>query len=190
MENLTATHQFFEKIKGCEIPFSTFERIAKDFFRAQFKEVGGVGATIDRKGWMAVDDQSPFFVLCDELAETVRRKHEFKPFVITLNGSSSGSEMAPLNFGTGIYYGLLIEYNCCTIRVLLHTGSTKVEILYDWPESWSEVDEMTNTGSGGSHRSKGYAFDLSDPDSVEQIEKRVLELCDMMPSQQGPPIVV
>ena len=176
MINATATYKFFNEIRPISVPQDEFERAAKRYFRAQFTEVGGVGAEVTKKNWLPEDDQSPFFVLCHELAEKVKDAFEFRPFVITLIGSEDGPEMAPLDLDNGAFYGLIIEFQSCSIRVLMYAKSSAVEVSYSWPEVYHEVDE-DGRGSGGSHRSKDYAFELAHPDSVTAITDCVMALC-------------
>lgn len=185
MTDATATYKFFQEIRPLAVPEAEFVEAAKRYFRAQFREVGGVGAEVIKTKWLPQDDQSPFFVLCHDLAEKIRETHEFKPFVINLLGSETGPEMAPLDHDAGAFYGLIVEFNSCSIRVLMYVRNGVVEVSYSWPESYHEVDE-DGRGSGGSHRSKDYAFELAHPDSVTQISACVLGACEKMLTQSRP----
>lgn len=176
MTDATATYKFFNEIRPLKVSQDEFEEAAKRYFRAQFKEVGGVGAQIVKTKWLPEDDGSPFFVLCHELAEKVRDAFEFRPFAINLTGSEDGPEMAPLDFESGAFYGLLIEFQSCSIRVLFYAKTGNVEVSYTWPEAYHEVDE-DGRGSGGSHRSKDYAFELAHPECVDAITNCLMALC-------------
>ncbi len=184
MTDATATYKFFREIRPITASQEEFEAAAKRYFRAQFAEAGGVGAKIVKTKWLEADDQSPFFVLCHDLAEKVLDAFEFRPFVINLMGSEGGPEMAPLDSEFGAFYGLLIEFQSCSIRVLMYANTGMVEVSYSWPESYDEVDE-DGLGSGGSHRSKDYAFELEYPESVTQISDCDMALCYKSLSQ-GP----
>lgn len=159
--------------------FSEFEAAAKQFFRAQFKELNCVGSKLSYVHWMDKDNASPFFVLCQEIANKVVERYEFYPFEITLTGSKDGPEMAPLiHLDDGAYYGLRISTTIRCVNLLMYANTATIEVSYVWPDCRSIIDD----GSVGmsSHSSKDYSFDLTSPDSVERITACVLDKCDKM----------
>src|SRR5262245_6441182 len=107
----------------------SFNKVLDDYFRWRFAEEKARGAVIiETDDWRAGDENTPFFGLCQTLAETVKQAHEFRPFIIELMGSGQQCVMMDNSL-----YGLRIEYGSCSIMVCLASDTSKVTISYSWP---------------------------------------------------------
>lgn len=138
-----------------------FEKSFTEVFREHFKAVGGRGLLIVEDDSIVDDDASqPFFVLCREIAEFIKSRYEFYSVVLTLFGTNQG-----MRFEEQLL-GLHLQYDDVSIRCYLKDQSVILE--YSWPEGYSTVGE-DGMGSGGSHTTKGYTFDLSNPKSIQDL---------------------
>jgi hypothetical protein len=65
-------------------------------------------------------------------------------------------------------------------------GTSLYFVEFEWPESWSEASADGKTGSGGSHKSARFTFDLVSPTSLEMIRACVLEHCERIIKELRP----
>ena len=165
-------------------PGTETDAVLMDFFRAKFNEVGARGCQIIYGAdWREGDETKPFFGLCLELAEELKTVHEFRPYTAELYGSGQPVVQYP-NLLSGIC-GLRVKYDNCLLVVVMYANTTEIDVCYLWPESYNSVDE-DGRGSGGSHSSHDFKFDLVEPGSVEAIRCRFKQLCLDMLEQWRP----
>ncbi len=158
------------------------EEILTDYFKFRFREEDCVGAVILHSGWCDGDRDTPFFGLCSRLARLIRKKHQFRPFIITINGS----KQRKLGMGSSTsQYGLRTEYRhsmsegACHLAVELINGTSEIIVHYSWPEPYAIQDE-NGLSNGGSHSVREYHFDLNDPGSINKLTDVIIRRCDDM----------
>ncbi len=175
---MNSLRRFFDEVQQADL--DAFDRAAKAWFRAQFRELGCVGARTFTEDWTESDKSTPLGSICWFVASRAMIVYEFKPIEIVLIGGAR-QDGCPL---AAMYGAVGLRADRDGYSVMVSGKDGVITASYMWPDP--QRSYVDGAACDSSHSDRKYLFDLADPRSLDQIVDKCLVLFDWMLKGQAP----